>query len=265
MALPLLAIGGALVRSGAGAAVSQTAKGAIKNNIKQKALGAAKSKLFGSKKKKISKDKLLGKPEGALVKYNGDQESSKKPSSIIKRPESGITSLKALKNNEETDDSKSVSSPFESILKELSNIKSSLENIQSSINSEISSISDKIKQQRVASFKQKAKDKESKLEEKDEKDVDENEKDEKKEPPSIFERILNFLGNILIGSLLNWGLKYLPQITEAFNAVIDAFQNPLKRLKFAIITLTTVFPGFTRKVLSFGRKLFLALQDLLVD
>ena len=107
MALPLLAIGGALVRSAAGAAVrsaagaavSQTAKGAIKNNIKQKALGAAKSKLFGSKKKKISKDKLLGKPEGALVKYNGDQESSKKPSSIIKRPESGITSLKTLKNN----------------------------------------------------------------------------------------------------------------------------------------------------------------------
>ena len=256
MPLPLLAIGGALVRSGVGAAVSQTAKGAIKNNIKQKALGAAKSKLFGSKKKKISKDKLLGKSQEGLVKYNGNRESDKKPSSIIKRPESGITSLKTLKNNEETDDSKSVSSPFESILKELSNIKSSLENIQSSINSEISSISDKIKQQRVASFKQKAKDKESKLEEKDEKDVDENEKDEKKEPPSIFERILNFLGNILIGSLLNWGLKYLPQITEAFNAVIDAFQNPLKRLKFAIITLTTVFPGFTRKVLSFGRKLF---------
>jgi hypothetical protein len=253
----LLAVGGALVRSGAGAAVSQTAKGAIKNNIKQKALGAAKSKLFGSKKKKISKDKLLGKSQEGLVKYNGNQESGKKPSSIIKRPESGITSLKTLKNNEETDDSKSVSSPFESILKELSNIKSSLENIQSSINSEISSISDKIKQQRVASFKQKAKDKESRLEEKNEKDVDENEKDnEKKEPPSIFERILNFLGNILIGSLLNWGLNYLPQITEAFNAVIDAFQNPLKRLKFAIITLTTVFPRFTRKVLSFGRKLF---------
>ena len=257
MALPLLAVGGALVRSGAGAAVSQTAKGAIKNNIKQKALGAAKSKLFGSKKKKISKDKLLGKPQEGLVKYNGNRESDKKPSSIIKRPESGITSLKTLKNNEETDDSKSVSSPFESILKELSNIKSSLENIQSSINSEISSISDKIKQQRIASFKQQAKDKESRLEEKNEKDVDENEKDnEKKEPPSIFERILNFLGNILIGSLLNWGLNYLPQITEAFNAVIDAFQNPLKRLKFAIITLTTVFPRFTRKVLSFGRKLF---------
>lgn len=268
MAAPLALFTGSLLKAGStsvakGAAiggvkavVSQTAKGAIKNTVKKKAIGAVKNR-FGSKKKKISKDKLLGKPESGLVKYSGDPQSKKGSSSIIKRPRFSLVSKKPTKSDKQTEDSKSISSPFEEILKELSDIKSSLENIQSSINSEISSISDRIKQQNILSFKQKAEDKESRLEEKKEKtdDNDEDEK-EKKKPPSLFERILNFFGNILLGSLLNWGLNYLPLVEKAFGAVIDAFQNPLKRLKFAIITLTTVFPRLTSKVLSFGKKLF---------
>ncbi len=245
------------VAGGTRAAISQSAKGAIKDTIKKKAIGAAKNKFLKSNKKKISKDKLLNKSETGLVKYSNKDSLNGGQSAIIKRP--GYNLLKKDKNigQDEQNELKEQKSSFDSILKVLDDIKNSLKNIESSIQIEIKSIEGGLKNQRIQLSKQKAAEKESKLESKEDiDDKDKSDKKEKAEPPSLFNRILNYFSNILIGSLLNWSLNYLPKISEAFNSVIEAFQNPLKRLKFSIITLTTVFPRFTRRVLSFGKKIF---------
>jgi hypothetical protein len=248
-----VAAGKTAIAGGTKGAIKASAKGAIKNTIKKKALGAAKNKFLKSNRKKVSKDKLLNTTSTGLVKYSKDKLKEGSSSSIIKRPNFGFIKQTNNLNSEELKDKKN---SFDSILKVLDDIKNSLKNIESSIQFEIKSIESGLKNKRKELFKQKSAETESKLEE-NEKDKEEDDVEkEKAQPPSLFDRIFNYFSNILIGSLLNWGLNYLPQITEAFNAVIDAFENPLKRLKFSLITLTTVFPRFTRRVLSFSKKIF---------
>jgi muramidase (phage lysozyme) len=233
-------------------AATAGAKGAIKSTVKKTALNAVKNK-FG--KKKVSKDKLLGKPEGALVKVNSDFMQNKGPSSIVK---SGGSSLsKMLKSEEKSSETgtKAVLS-FDFIIKELQSIQESLINIKSSIESEISTINNRIETNRKNLFKQKAEDKESRLEKKSDEEDEKESEGEQKKSPSLFDRMWRFLSNVLVGSLLNWALNYLPLVKNAFESVIEAFKNPLKRLKFSIISLTTNFPRFLRKVLSLSKKIF---------
>ena len=263
MAAPLALLAGSLLKGagtaaaktalagGTKAAIGASAKGAIKSTIKKTALSAVKNK-FG--KKKISKDKLLGKPEGSLVKTDSNSTSYKRPSSIIK---SGSSSLsKGLKPAEEDTSKTEVKSPFGSIIEELTNIQNSLESIQSSINSEIALIKNRLELNKKELFKEKAEEKESRLEKKDDKEDDDEKEQEEKKPLSLFDKMWNFLSNVLAGSLLNWALNYLPLVTDAFQSVIDAFSNPLKLIRFTIISLTTNFPRLLRKVLSFSKNIF---------
>lgn len=244
MPLPLAAIGGAIVRGAAGSAMRGAAAGgaraAVGNAVKGKAKSAIKEKAVT-----ISKEKLFAKPKeedgggGGLVRQKGG--------ALVKSSSLAIQKV----------DDKKIDSVGDNggLLKQLEIIKSNLMQIKGILNSLSDSDKDEYDKRRRALENLKRRSAEEKLEAKSGKVKTRGLNISAPDIP-FFERIKRFFLMTLLGTLVQWGMNYLPQIIEGLQFLSTAFTDTWKFLKYAIISLTTNFPRQIKFLAKLTKKIF---------
>lgn len=215
---------------------------------------------FVGKKKPVKKSKLLPKASSA----GGSKTTMKKPSAITLRPSSGLNiSTKTIsadslipskKPKTETTKVSAKKSSIDEIRKELSSINSTLESIKSFIKGEIASQKKSERKKTVQRRKFRFRQRESKIESK--KGIDKKKKGIAIQKPgmSFLDSIINYLTNVLLGTLSIFALSKLPEITKAFDNLIKNF-TIWDTIRYGIISLTTNFPKLIKFFLKAGKKL----------
>ena len=250
--LPLLLGAGRMLAAGAvrGAAAGAT-RGAIAQSVKKATVETAKKKAGGLAKsfikkkitnaKKVSTGKLLPRSKkggggGGLVR--------KKSSAIVKRPTTSIEKISGKEKEEEKQQKQEEKKPFnaDELIQELTAIKETLVKIKGVLGTNLANTLRNQKNQRILRSKQKASEKESELEKKPEKKQGGTGLKVPKKGMSFLDMIWNFISNVLLGSLLNFAWKYIPQIIKMFSEIAEGMTNTWQQLRIGIITLTTLFP-----------------------
>ena len=198
--------------------------------------------------KKISTESLFGrnKKSSAIVKTKGSSiQLRPKISSAIVR-----TSSSLIKEPQKYSFGDSKNS-FENVNERFSSIKDTLDSL---VNFFIDRKNQKNKDIRE----------ERKLDEKEKKEKKEAELEKPKIPKipgvkipslpkfSFLDTILNFFGNILLGSLLNFLVSKRKFIFSALDDILNGFDNVFNLIKFSIISLSNTAQGLIKNVAKIG-------------
>ena len=218
------------------------------------------AKMFAGKKEPAKKPKLLPKASSA----GGSKTTMKKPSAIIVRPSSGLNaSIKTIsadsfipskKPKTTTTKVSAKKSSIGEIRKELSSINSTLDSIKSFFKGEIASQKKSEQKKTIQRRKFAFRLRESKIESK--KGIDKKKKGIAIQKPgmSFLDSIINYLTNVLLGTLSVFALSKLPEITAAFDNLIKNF-TIWDTIRYGIISLTTNFPKLIKFFLKAGKNL----------
>ena len=249
MAIPLLLTAGRALLMGSGrAAAGGAARGGILKTFKQKAIDTAKDKAVSmvkgkvkEKAKRISTKKLLAKTKNFGIgggKGGGGALVLRKSSAIVKSSSGALAKTEDKKPGGALVKSTNIR---DEILQELERIKIDVVKIKEISTQKLLNQKEERENDFIASRKKKAEEQEKNLEEK--KDTKKKKKLGITAPKvGLFDMIKRFLLNVLIGSLLNYALKFGPTIARMFKEVGEGLTNTWTALKFGIISLTTVFP-----------------------
>jgi len=224
------------------------------------ATGAGRGALLKGAAKKVAKEKLLGgKSDKDVKKLPPATEDDERSSSIVRRESSGLVPYKPKVEFKKISTDKLI--PSGSGEKRRGKVKNLLRAIDQNLQS-LKKYFEKKKKADAENFTNTKKEAEVDKKKKREKEL-EKEKGEKSKTrlPSLpgmsfLDSIMNFFGNILIGSLLMLLLRNKDIILKALNDITKGLTNTWDLLRYSIITISKTAQGLIKKVAKLGAKLF---------
>ena len=259
MALPAALLGAGRIIASQG--LKQGLKTASKNFAKEKVKDIAKKKAQSFIKKKDD-----GKGGGLVKRDSGDGGEGGSGGFfgggfgggggsggfLVKTKKIDIKKLSLIDKEETSSNQKKFDGS--ELIDELTKIKNNLITIKKISSSNLSSFLSEQRNRRREQEFSKRKNKEDNLEATKEKTKKPKSKKGKKSP-GFLDLISGFIKNVLLGSLVNYLWKYIPQILEMFEEIANGLTNVWQRVRLSIISASVLFRRQIRFVFNLGKKI----------